>query len=304
MATDILAIEEIIRDDVDFKVRSIDPATIAAYAEVVDRLPAVEVWQEDGLTYLLDGGHRIEARLKRGLAEVQVFYFRGTREEAEARARSANLAHNAFQLTGDQRRQAHIDVLLRLYEYNNKWLADEYLFCSPNTVASLRAQLEEEGRIPALAKFKRRDGVEAKRAYDKRQPPDEPTGEDREEEVDEDGMDAAGAGEPDKGAKGEGQDHKSAPMSHGGEMGLSDGGVHRQQPLQQTTIRLAQVGEALGAEVVMHVDRKPFGLPVTLLITEGALAGVPEVSPDHKFVLIISRTQAQDMGLIVDNQEI
>ncbi len=298
MTTNILPIFDIIRDDINFKVREVVPEIVAKYAEIVDRLPPVEVWVEDELIYLLDGAHRLEARLMQKLTEVRVLYFKGTREEAEARARSANLAHNAFQLTESQRRQARTDVLLRLYEYNNKWLADDYMFCSPNTVGALRLQLEKAGRIPVLTTLKRRDGAESKRTYDKRQPPDETElPEDGDEGQEEENGDVTAR--PDARA-GEGEDTgrtaATAPQDSPGTMSPSDEG-HQFQP-RQTTIALAQLGEALAAEVTMYVNTEAYSLPVTLFIAEGPIAGVPETAPGHKFVLIVNRTKAEEMNLI------
>ncbi len=306
MSTNILSIDDIICDDVDFKVREVDQTIVDEYAGVVDRLPPVEIWTDGGLIYLLDGGHRLAARLQTGLTEVRVLYFEGTREEAEARARAANLAHNAFQLTSEQRRQARLDVLLRLYEYNNKWLADDYMFCSPNTVAALRSQLEEAGRIPTLDKFKRRDGVEAKRTYDKRQPADK---DELDEEVDDAEVDddiLNEEGEENERENGVDPQHDEAQSASGnpspsGQGLMSPGPLsdekEQRQP-RQTTITLAQLGDALATEVTMYVNGEAYPLPVTLLIAEGPIAGLPETAPGYEFALVVDRAKATEMRLL------
>jgi hypothetical protein len=125
-----LPITQIIIDDPAFYLRDLDPTTVSRYAEDIERLPPIEVWQADGFgvsaarpsspgsqsngaVYLVDGRHRLEAHLQCARDEISVVYFEGSRPEAEARARAANLTH-ALPLTAAQRRQAQVEILERL----------------------------------------------------------------------------------------------------------------------------------------------------------------------------------------------
>lgn len=310
LLTDILCDEQafIIRRIRNSEGRPVDDDTVALYAEEPERLPPVEVWRdpESDQVYLLDGQHRYEAHRRRALEGIWVVYFEGTRLEAEARARVANFKHG-LRLGAAEQRQARLEVIERLYEYSNNWLAEDFLGCSPNTVAALRASLEEAGRIPRLGRFKRKNGGTIPRNYE-------------DGEVEADDMPDATAIQPPPGMieagpepDGSGGGYRAEEDGGGEELNIAPPpGAAEPAPSpwegeefsrragrpRQTTLKLAQLGEALAAEVVLYLDGQPYSIPATLLIADGAISGVPETAPDHQQVLVIGRQIAEEMGLL------
>lgn len=315
-----ISIDTIITEDPNFIIRQqrLDEATVAAYAEEPERLPAVEVWPdpESGYIFLLDGQHRVAAARRRGLAEIPVTFFEGSRTEAEARARVANLWHG-LPLTAAERRKARLEVIERLHEYSNNWIAEDFLRCSSNTVAQLRLNLEEAGRIPRLERFLRKGGGTVARQH-------KDANSDAEEAVADDGLFGternirppkdllAPEPEPNNNDGGynvaaDGDDDEEDNSLNPGRNGGSDRAVFQQsiatlprQP-RQVTLRAAQVGEPLAVEVVLYVNGQSHSTPVTLLIADGAISGVPETGPDHHQALIITAEVARRMGLLVGN---
>lgn len=53
-------------------------------------VPAIEVWKNENLSFLIDGFHRYRAAQHAGLTELPVVYFNGTRSQALARAFELN----------------------------------------------------------------------------------------------------------------------------------------------------------------------------------------------------------------------
>ncbi|MCG3212608.1 MAG: hypothetical protein FOGNACKC_06278 [Anaerolineae bacterium] len=313
-----LEINSIITDDPAFIVRDerLDETTIAAYAEEPERLPAVEVWADpaSGYIFLLDGQHRLAAHQRRGLAEIPVTFFEGSRAEAEARARVANLLHG-LQLTGAERRRARLEVIERLYEYSNNWIAEDFLRCSSSTVAALRAGLEEAGRIPRLTRLKRKDGGTTPRTYDTnadaddKAPDDGLFGSERDIKPPVDLLEPEPAPDNNDGGynvaeDGDGEDDEGgglpsdrhAKVDSGA--GFSPSESTPRQRVSQTTLKLAQLGEALALEVTLYVDGAAQSVPVTLLIADGPVAGAPETTPEHRNVLVIEAGTARSLGLL------
>jgi len=316
----IISIDTIITEDPHFIIRQqrLDEATVAAYAEEPERLPAVEVWPDpdSGYIFLLDGQHRVAAAQRRGLAEIPVFFFEGNRVEAEARARVANLWHG-LPLTAAERRQARLEVIERLYEYSNNWIAEDFLRCSGHTVAQLRLNLEEAGRIPRLERFKRKGGGTVARQRKNENS-------DAEETVADDGLFGAERNirppqdllapepEPDNNDGGynvaaDGDDDEEEGGRASGRNGGSDRATFQQaaptlprQP-RPVTLRAAQVGEAMAVEVILYIDGQSHSTPVTLLVADGPISGVPETGPNHRQALIITADVARQMGLLVGN---
>jgi len=301
-----MLIREII-DDPAFQLREPDAVTVSRYAEDVEQLPPIEVWRENGSAYLVDGRHRIEAHKKRELETIQVVYFEGSRAEAEARARSANLTH-ALPLTAAQRRQARCDILERLYEYNNLWLAQDHMHCSKNTVAALREKLEEAERIPRLDEFLCRDGSTTPRTKEKNvdeEPDDDLFGERRDIQPPEDLLEPEQEPDNNDGDYNVEEDEPeiesapSAPKSGGVVDEPSSGGDygHAAEKARNAAIKLAQLGDPYAVEVVMYVDDEPHAIPVTMLIAEGPVAGVEEAAPGHINVLVVGREIAEKLML-------
>jgi len=324
-----IAIDSIITDDPAFIVRDevLNEATVTTYAEEPDRLPAIEVWRDPdtGQVYLLDGQHRLAAHRQRAMADIPVIYFEGSRVEAEARARVANLQHG-LALSGPERRRARLEVVERLYEYSNHWIAEDFLRCSSNTVAALRSSLEEAGRIPKLDRMKRKGGGSTPRSYDENgdaedespddglfgnerniKPPADLLEPEEKPNNNDGGYNAGGDDEEDDDSGGLPSDRPAktdagagfSPHSTGSGQ-ASDGTVRKGGKAGQTTLKLAQVGEPLAVEVVLYVDGDAHSIPVTLLMAEGAIAGAPETTPEHPHVLAISADLGRAMGLLFD----
>ncbi len=323
-----ISLDTVITDDPAFIVRErrLDESTVAAYAEEPERLPAVEVWPdpESGFIFLLDGQHRVAAARRRGLPEIPVVFFEGSRVEAEARARVANLWHG-LPLTATERRRVRLEVIERLHEYSNNWIAEDFLRCSSNTVAQLRVSLEEAGRIPRLERFQRKGGgtVARQRASanvnddaaekvvddglfgternirppkDLLAPDPVPDNNDGGYNVADDGDDDDEPGMGRAGRNGSGSG--SSGSSRGGAMFQQDAPALPPQP-RQVTLRAAQIGEPLAIEVIVYVNGKSHSTPVTLMVAEGPISGVPETGPDHQQALIISADVARKMGLLI-----
>jgi hypothetical protein len=312
-----ILLDYLITDDSAFIVRDqrLDESTVTAYAEEPERLPPVEVWREPdtGQVYLLDGQHRVEAARRRRLAEIPITTFEGSRPEAEARARVANLWHG-LPLTGSERRRVRMEVIERLYEYSNNWIAEDFLRCSSNTVAALRSNLEEAGRIPRLERFQRKGGGTTPRTR-------EHINDDAEDKVADDGLFGAErnirppadllAPDPipnnNDGGYDAGADNDDDDEPSGGEPARpNDGGGRGTALFQQTapalprqiTLKLAQIGEPLAVEVVLYVNGEAHSVPVTLLVADGPISGLPETGPDHQRAFIIGAETARKMGLL------
>ena len=318
-----ILLDYLITDDPTFIVRDkrLDEATVTAYTEEPERLPPVEVWREPdtGQIYLLDGQHRVEAARRRRLTEIPITTFEGSRPEAEARARVANLWHG-LPLTGAERRRVRMEVIERLYEYSNNWIAEDFLRCSSNTVAALRSNLEEAGRIPRLERFQRKGGGTTPRVR-------ENVNDDAEDKVLDDGLFGTernirppadlldkeiipnnNDGGYNAGADDDDDDDNDGGGKFGGKrLEADDDGGSRQQTAmfehaapalpRQVTLRLAQLGEPLAAEVVMYINGQAHSIPVTLLVADGMIAGLPETGPDHHRALVIGAGMARKMGL-------
>lgn len=301
-----IEIERIITDDPAFLVRDqlLDEATVAAYAEEPERLPPVELWSEPDTNaiYPLDGQHRLAAHRQRDLAQIAVTYFEGDRAEAEARARTANLRHG-LRLSAAEQRRARLEVIERLYERSNNWIAED-LHCSPNTVAALRAKLEEAGRIPRLDRLKRKGGGDTPRHYETEaeeetgpaasnvQPPSdlmEPEPEPDNQDGGYDVEDSEGAAKP----TGGGEPASSRPEPAGDDFSPSD------HTAVNTTLKLAQLGQPLAMEATLYVDDQAHSIPVTLLAANGPIAGAPQTAPDHTNILVIGADTARRLGLIL-----
>lgn len=312
---EIIEISTIITADPDFIVRDqlLNKTTVTEYAEEPERLPAIELWRDPDTEqlYLLDGQHRIAAHQQRNLPEIAATFFAGTRQEAEARARVANLWHG-LSLTGKERRRVRMEVVERLHPYSNNWIAEDFLRCSPNTVAALRVGLEEAGRIPKLDRLKRKGGGTIPRTNAGKDEDDKPDdglfGSERNIKPPADLMEPEPEPDNNDGGYNVGRDHdeheSTAPglpsdrleRRGGGDFSPPEGSP---KGAQQATLKLAQIGPALAVEVIMHIDDKPHSVPVTLLIADGAVAGIPETAPGHANVLVIGADVARGMGLLI-----
>ncbi|RME74790.1 MAG: hypothetical protein D6784_09265 [Chloroflexi bacterium] len=311
-----------------FNVRPLDEETVQRYQEVVDRLPPVEGWQDpdSGDLYLVDGRHRCEARRREGYDDVELVLFEGSRVDAEVRAFSANLPH-PLPLTKLQRKRAIAEIVRRRYTRSNSWIAEE-AGCSPQTVARIREELEAGGKIPVLDRFERKGGGTVPREYNRIQTEGKsdsllgntPDFFDEVEAAEKANREKPGVRPPDDLLSPE------KPARDGGYDISEDGddeeyeaagpiitGLEPPDPqalarvreysggTSQHTLKFARLDTGgVPIEVIIYVDGKPYTVPVTLLLAEGAIYGVPETSlPDYqRSALVLSAEMARQMKLI------
>ena len=318
-----------------FSVRPLNEDTVQLYQEIADRLPPVEGWvePETGQIFLVDGRHRCEARRRAGLEEIAITLLQCERVDAEVRAFCANLAH-PLPLTQLQRRWAISQIMLRRYRRTNNWIAEE-ASCSPQTVAKIREELEQAQKIPVLDRLERKGGgttprefnrigdagrtdspfgnspdffdeaeaAEEARKQEKREvkPPADLMAEDK--PVSDGGYDVDADG-PD-----EAEFESTGPLITGleksaggaGSLPWDRAGSDNGQGGQQRMLKFAQLNEdGLPVEVMLYIDGQAHSIPVTLLITAGAVAGLPETSlPDQRQgVLIVGEELGRRMRLL------
>jgi hypothetical protein len=309
-----LEIDTIIMGPQGFDVRPLDDSTVDKYREVAEQLPPVEVWREPETLaiYLVDGKHRCRARQLEGFSDVTAVTIECDRVDAEVRAFSVNLSH-PLPLTTVQRRRAIEEIVKRRYARTNNWIAEEAK-CSANTVARARERLEEEGHIPTLERLERKDGGTTPRFYQKieaegrsdspfgntpdffdeaeerekakqesqpdnndLQPPPDLIHSDSRKPTRDGGYDISEDEQDDE------DENEGGPIITGLEQPAFKPGLGKKRELN-----FAQVGEALPIEITIYVDDKPHGIPVTLMFTNGAVAGVPATSlPEHQQAALI-----------------
>ena len=101
-------LNEIITDDLEFRLRErLSEDRIEHFAEILDELPPVEVFDVRGKLYLVDGFHRHAAARKAGRSSLRASVRGGTREEAIERALTANTA-SSLSLTQSERWHAAV----------------------------------------------------------------------------------------------------------------------------------------------------------------------------------------------------
>lgn len=315
MATETIQISDL---NDPFQIRQeMDNATVRDYRESVNDLPPVLAWQNtDGQWVILDGRHRREARKLEGLADIEAIIFEGTPEEAEAKAWTANLKHG-LPLNRDEKRAARTAVVRLLHTRTNNWIATE-LGCSPHTVESIRVELEAAGEIPVLERTERKGGgtiprtLTAEEGYD-----------DSEDDLSEgDTPDwlgghtdtapatagSGGSGWADSSGGGDG-DRREGGNYAADERMSGDGSTspgREPRPASQAkpkgkdreiSLKLAQVGEVITAEVVLYINDRPESIPVTIVAAkDSAIAGI-ETPPEFPGVLIIGESIAKKLGL-------
>ncbi len=293
-----------------FNVRALNEDTVQYYQEIIDLLPPIEGWQEPetGRLFLVDGRHRCEARRRAGYEDVVVTLLACERVDAEVRAFSANLAH-PLPLTRLQRRLAITQIVQRRYTRTNNWIAEEAC-CNPQTVARIREELEQAGKVPTLDRLERKGGGTVPREFNRistAERDDSPFGnnpdffdeaeaaaeqakkEPREVRAPADLLaDEApvqdGGYDVDADESDEDTFEATGPLITGLEKGPSlrdllpwqGAGRGKGQPV---TLKFAQANEeGIPAEVTLYIDGQAHNIPVTLLVADGPIAGLPEVS--------------------------
>lgn len=294
-----------------FQIRqSMDDATVRDYRENITGLPPILAWQNvDGQWVILDGRHRCEARRQEGLTDIEVVAFEGTPEEAEAKAWTANLKHG-LPLNRDEKRSARTAVVRLLHPRTNNWIATE-LGCSPHTVESIRAELETAGAIPALERTERKGGGTIARTL----PDDSNDGgydDSEDDQPEEEAPDWLGGhtdtsphggggwgGDSSGGSDGDGGNVPTDERMSGGGSPASPREQRQAKPgkSREISLKLAQIGEPITAEVVLYVDDRPESIPVTILAAkDSSIAGI-ETPPEFPAVLIIGDNIAKKLGL-------
>lgn len=113
MTKKTLKIDQIVADPaLNVRAGGVDKELAKQYAEILDQLPPVEIYEVNGENILVDGFHRLQAHVVRELDEIPANVETGkTRAQAEDRAAEANTKHGK-PLTIDERHTA-IRTLLR-----------------------------------------------------------------------------------------------------------------------------------------------------------------------------------------------
>lgn len=106
----VLVLLHMLRCDGGTQARAtMDQATIEAYQEKLDELPPVVVFQDDdGLQWLADGFHRVEAHRRAGRDMLTGYVRRGTQRDARLYACGANAKHGLPRSNEDKRRAVTI----------------------------------------------------------------------------------------------------------------------------------------------------------------------------------------------------
>ena len=170
MTTQTIEIKQII-EDAGLQIREeLSKSTIAEYAEAVDLLPPVVVFQVErrgALRYLLaDGYHRLAAHRQRGRDTIEAEIMPGGEREARTYALLANCKHG-LPLTRSERRRA-IDAMLKINtERADSWIAKD-LGVDQQTITRRRQELEASGEIPELDSLLSADGRSYDRSRNKR----------------------------------------------------------------------------------------------------------------------------------------
>ncbi|RUL88576.1 ParB/RepB/Spo0J family partition protein [Tautonia sociabilis] len=153
-----LPVDEIVLDpNLNLRDR-LDPEAVERYAESVEDLPPVTVFDVDGQWLLADGFHRHAAFVSRNKPRIPSRVVGGTYQEALQHAALANLTHG-LPLRRQERRRA-VEIRLRLDpERSDRQLSRE-LGVSRDLVAKVRHDLvgagqigPGEGRLGADGKF-------------------------------------------------------------------------------------------------------------------------------------------------------
>ncbi len=130
---------------------------VEEYAQVLDQLPPVALFEEDGRLYLGDGFHRIESARLAGRESIEATVSLGGRAAALEHAARANAKHG-IPLTNAEKARA-VKRLLGLHpEWSDNLIAKE-LGVSDHTVRKYRRELESTSQI---AKLDVRQGADGK----------------------------------------------------------------------------------------------------------------------------------------------
>ena len=140
-----------------------DPATIARYAERLDKLPPPIVYHDGTRYWLVDGFQRVAAAESKGRKSIACEVHPGTRREAILCAAGRNDDHG-LPLTAADKRHA-VTVLLLDVEWtqrSNLWIAEQCRV-SEFLVRCVRSELERDGKLPGSGSINRAMPAQVKR---------------------------------------------------------------------------------------------------------------------------------------------
>lgn len=120
-------------EDVQIRMGGLDEDKVREYAEVVDQLPPVDVFLEDGVCWLADGFHRYEAHQRAGCAEIQARVHQGGRRAAAEHSILANARHGLPMNRAEKKR-----AVRRMLVFHPDW--------SNNRLASRLRLVKSAGR--------------------------------------------------------------------------------------------------------------------------------------------------------------
>ena len=134
--------------------RGIDPAHVAALAEVASEWPPIVVNRADAS--VVDGHHRVAAAKQLGLRELRVTWFDGSPDDSYVEFVRRNV-HHGLPLTLAERRLAARRILCSSPDRSDRGIAG-VCGLSPRTVARLREELGSGNRANGSRKAKGRVG--------------------------------------------------------------------------------------------------------------------------------------------------
>lgn len=148
-------------EDKDLQIRDeLNKTTIGQYAECIEQLPPVIVYQTERKgkeRYLLaDGYHRLAAHRQRGVDQIQAEIRQGTDADARLHSLVANCKHG-LPLSRIEKRRAIERMLKAVPERADTWIASD-LGVDQKTVTGTRERLESSTEIPYSNSLLGQDG--------------------------------------------------------------------------------------------------------------------------------------------------
>lgn len=159
MDSELLSLNQIVRDGGTQSRAEMDTDTISEYRDVIDQerrqnpgkgawpFPPIEVYYDGEKYHLADGFHRVAAAAMAGVYRIPAIIHQGTRRDAVLASVGANATHG-LRRTNDDKRRA-VQTLLRDEEWQ-QWSDREIArrcHVSHPTVAAIRAEMVSTGKI-------------------------------------------------------------------------------------------------------------------------------------------------------------
>lgn len=157
----------------------LDAGTVGAYADLIAKaeddfvdcpLPPMEaVIDADGVCWLWDGFHRLDAYRRRGASAAPVSVRNGTLNDARWLACAANASHG-LPRSNEDKRAAVVLALKTRPDASDRAIAD-HVGVSPTTVGTIRGELSKLDSCPQPEKRTGKDGKARKAPAPKADPP-------------------------------------------------------------------------------------------------------------------------------------